>query len=103
MSTHLLAGNYAFDCLILNLLQQIFLILGPPRCIIEQHLVQDNSKCPDIALKGVLILLEGLRCHVKRRADIVLAALGQRFHLHSKAKISDFDLLSLSYQDIGWF
>lgn len=37
-----------------------------------QHFVQDDSHCPNIALLTVGTLKVGFRCHISRRADVVV-------------------------------
>ena len=55
-------------------------LIACPPC---QHLVEDNSKCPDIALLGVIIFFICLRGHVFRRANVIkyLWAIGHFLHL----------------------
>lgn len=87
--------------LMLDVVEEVFLVSPFPRDVEEKHLVEDDPDRPDVALGAVVLLLEDLRGHVEGAADAGLEELGRViFHVLGKTEIPNFDN-SLIVEDVG--
>ena len=86
-----------------NSFKKFILISCLPWRISENHLIEDNSKRPDIAFGGVLHSFQNLRCHVDRTANTWFEHLGTKvINILGKTKVTNL-INSFIYQDICWF
>lgn len=81
---------------------QIFLCFGSPRSLACQHLIVNDSKCPDITFKAVFVLVKSFRRHVYRAANIIWRIFLALSLLHGKPKICNFNL-AVPEEDVGRF
>ena len=59
-------------------MNQFTFILSSPRTQPKKHLIRDDSQGPDIALGGICLPLQQLRCHVYGTPDTRLKHLGPK-------------------------
>lgn len=83
-----------------NIADQLEFCAGSPRSIAVEEFIEDEAKCPDVALARVGFAFEDLKGHVEGGADSSRDHLGLTLHLFGEAKVSQLQQFSF-FHDVG--
>lgn len=79
---------------------QLFLSFSSPWSFSHKHFIVYDTKCPNIAFEAVFIIIKSFRWHIDWTSNIVGRILFRINAFHSKAKVSNFNLMMWN-EDIG--